>query len=94
MDAQPSLPEVKTSTNSGAGGNIIASVLAAGLSSSDGIFRNADDAILGGTVSAIACILVKGGADSARYFAAGRFGPVKIDGAKVAPTADARFLVG
>jgi hypothetical protein len=74
------------------GGDILASVIAAGLSNPDGIFDNADDSVLGGSASAVAGIIVKGTVSNDSYFAAGRFkGAVKFGAAVINPAADARF---
>ena len=59
------------------------------------VFHDAGDTIIGGTASSIASIIVKGTADPASYFAAGKFGtPVKIAGQRITPAHDPRFLVG
>jgi hypothetical protein len=75
-------------------GNMTGSVLAAGLDPMNGIFHDAGDTILGGTISKIASLSIKGQA-TGNYFAAGRFvPPVKIHGAVVNPATDPQFFVG
>jgi hypothetical protein len=77
------------------GGGVTGSVLGAGFSSADAVFKNADDLVLGGSASKIAALTIKGQADAASYFAAGQFTKKpKIAGAVVDPVTDPRFLVG
>jgi hypothetical protein len=84
-----------------ASGNVVTnSLIGAGFSSTDGLFKNGDDAIVGATsaerlVSTIASITLTGQADAGSYFAAGKFvkKPV-IAGTPITPTADPRFLGG
>ncbi|RYD73362.1 MAG: hypothetical protein EOP84_21675 [Verrucomicrobiaceae bacterium] len=77
------------------GGNVTSSVLGAGLTTTNAILKDNDDGILGGTGSAIAGLTIGGSASADSLFAAGRFkGSVKVDGAKVNPTADGRFFMG
>ena len=75
-------------------GSVIAGIIGAGLASTDAVFKNADDSILGGTASAVASLIVKGQADAASYFAAGLFAKAPtIAGTVVDPATDPRFLV-
>ena len=76
------------------GGNVSATTIGAGLSTTNTILKDSDDTILGGVASSIAKLIIKGTADPASYFAAGKFTAApKIGTATVDPTADARFLV-
>ncbi len=75
-------------------GQAINSIIGAGLNPSDGIYGNGNDVIVGGTLSSISSLAIGSTADLASYFAAGLFGPVKINGATVDPLTDARFFVG
>ena len=76
------------------GGSVTTSVLGAGLSTTDAIFHNGDDAIIGGIASRIAALTVRGTASVDSYFAAGGFiPPVKIAGVRINPATDPRFLV-
>ncbi|MEO8350299.1 MAG: carboxypeptidase regulatory-like domain-containing protein [Chthoniobacteraceae bacterium] len=75
-------------------GTVTASVFAAGLDPVNGILHDADDTILGGADSAFGKINIKGAADPASYFAAGRFKKAQIAGDKIDPSTDLRFLVG
>ena len=71
-----------------------ASTIGAGLSTTNAIFKDSDDTILGGVASAIAGLIVKGTADNASSFAAGKFGAAPtIGGSKPDITTDTRFLV-
>ena len=75
------------------GGSVNASTIGAGLDPADGILHNANDAILESSTSRIAQLVVSGSASSDSYFAAGEFKKSpKIDGAKIDPTGDPRFL--
>ena len=76
-------------------GDVTGSVIAAGLDPVNAIPHDAGDTIIGGLVSKIAKLIVKGAADDASYFAAGAFtAPVKIGGVEITPAGDPRFLVG
>jgi hypothetical protein len=76
------------------GGNVIAGVIAAGLSSTNATLKDVDDTILGGIASNIRSLSIKGTADPASYFATGKFkANTKIEGANIDPANDLRFLV-
>ena len=71
-----------------------ASTIGAGLSTTNAIFKDSDDTILGGVASAIAGLIVEGTADNASYIAAGKFGAApKIGGVEPDVPTDTRFLV-
>jgi hypothetical protein len=73
------------------GGNVTASVLGAGLVTSDSILRNDDDGLLGNSL--IKSFAVKQNVDGESLFAAALFTKnVKIGGKKIAPATDTRFL--
>ena len=73
-------------------GAVAGSVVGAGLSTVDAIFKNADDAILGGKKSKVGAFRVGGDASPDSFFAAGKFpAKVKIGDAKVDPKTDPRF---
>ena len=74
-------------------GNIVAGIVGAGLNPVDAIFNNGDDTVAGGTASSIGKFSV-GTADAASHFAASLFKKTpKIDGVKITPASDERFLV-
>ena len=74
-------------------GNVIASVLAAGLDPLDGVLHNGD-AILAGAASRIARLVVNGTASADSYFA-GKFpSRVSIGGQLVTTASDPRFFTG
>ncbi len=74
-------------------GSVSASVVGAGLFSSDGILGNDDDDVLGFGGSLVKSFLVKGTASADSFFASRSFpNPVKINGAPVVPSGDPRFL--
>jgi hypothetical protein len=76
-------------------GDVRGSTIAAGLSTTDAIFKNDDDIILGGDASVIAQLAIAGNATQDNYFAAHAFPTSpKIDGQKIEPASDRRFLVG
>lgn len=74
-------------------GEAVAAIIGAGLSSTDSILKNPDDSIIGGLLSKIGSVIVKGAADSDSYFAAGAYGKTSIAGAPVVPATDSRFLI-
>ncbi len=80
-------------------GNVVNTVIAAGLSTTNTIFKDGDDTILGVTPAEqlknrIASLIIKGSADPASYFAAGKFKVApKIGTTSPDVTTDARFLV-
>ncbi|MEO8352031.1 MAG: hypothetical protein ABI680_09885, partial [Chthoniobacteraceae bacterium] len=75
------------------GGEVTASVFAAGLDPINDVFHDADDTILGGPASAFGKISIKGAADATSYFAAGKFNKAQIAGDKIDPATDPRFFV-
>jgi len=71
------------------------SVIGAGFSSEDSIFKNDDDAIIEAAKSTIASLTIKGSVSDDSYFAAGKFQTKpKIGGAAVSPSNNPLFLVG
>ena len=79
----------------GIGGNVTNSAIGAGLSTTNAILKDSDDSILGSAASVIAGLIIKGTADPASYFAAGKFASkVSINSAIIADlTTDGRFKV-
>jgi RHS repeat-associated protein len=79
------------------GGDVSATTIGAGLSTTNAILKDADDILLGTTpkiTSTIASLIIKGTADPASYFATGKFATApKIGTSTVDPTTDARFKV-
>ncbi|MGV3532895.1 MAG: hypothetical protein ACO1QR_11035, partial [Chthoniobacteraceae bacterium] len=76
-------------------GDMTATVLAAGLSSTDAVLGNDDDSIIDSASSRIASIIVTGTVSADSYFAAGVIAKQpRFDGVKVEPSTDGRFLVG
>ena len=74
-------------------GAVTSGIIGAGFRSDDGVFKDGDDTIVGGTKSGITSFFV-GSADAQSYFAGGTFpATVKIGTASVKPKLDARFLV-
>lgn len=72
-----------------------ASVIAAGLSTTNATFKDGDDTIVGGTASAIKSFTITGTADADSYFAAGLFKSApKIGGTVITRAGDGRFKVG
>lgn len=78
-------------------GNVVNSVIAAGLSTTNATLKDGDDTLLGITptiTSKIASLIVKGSADSASYFATGKFtAKPKIGAIFPDVTTDGRFKV-
>ena len=72
-----------------------ASVIGAGLSSTNATFKDGDDTIVGGAASVVKRLAITGTAAADSYFAAGLFNASpRIGGAQIDPAADGRFKAG
>jgi hypothetical protein len=74
-------------------GQVIDSVLAAGLDPVNGTFGDGDDFVTGKKGSSLGKVSVTGTATNDSLFAAGDFKNIKIGGTKVDPAGDPRFLL-
>jgi RHS repeat-associated protein len=73
-------------------GSVTASILGAGYSPFDGIFANGNDGIHGGNRSRLGRFTVTGTIDAVSRIGSGIFGPVTVNGTRINPKIDARFL--
>jgi len=78
------------------GGTTTDSVIGAGLDpTADGIFKNGNDVVVGGILSEIKSLNLKGLVNDGSFIAAGKFPTsVKIANVAVDPATDPRFLIG
>ncbi len=74
------------------GGAVVNSTIGAGVNPVDGIFRNGNDVVVGGTASRIGSVSIHSGVDTASRFFAGAFGKLKTP-RTVKPMANSTFEI-
>jgi YD repeat-containing protein len=75
------------------GGNVAQSIIGAGLSPFDGVFRNGDDGVFGGKRSKLGKLIISGKLSSDSLIGGGAFGLIKIEGKRIKlPQLDPRFV--
>lgn len=75
-------------------GGVFNSVIAVGLDPIDGVFADGDDVVTGKHRSEMGSLSIQGQADSLSLLAAGQFKKtVKVNGTKILPAGDPRFLL-